>query len=160
MPFTRLRPLAVNIATMVPIGVTIMLAYFGVIHFFSRPTVFEHARMEGPDTVRADAVITINYDVTRRQSCTIVINRVAELKMPKDRAQRINIGRQWVLQTLVQTFRGDGFTRPSGYMVQLDTAMPEGRYAVFSRVRYHCDLLDYIWPRVVDMESVMLTVEN
>lgn len=155
MPLAPLKPVAVNIAILIPFGVIFALAWFGVSHILRRSTTFEHPRLEGEQIAAPGSVISISYDVTRYSSCTIEINRIAEYQEPG-----LQFRRQWLLQAVVQTFQGDDVTRPSGYKVQLDPSMPDGRYDVFSRVRYYCDALDYIWPRVIDMPRVRLVVSS
>lgn len=154
LKFDKIMMALVNTSLVFPLIAAVMIGYYSFMHFTQPSSLFENPKIEGMGPIHPGDVITVTYDVTRRQNCTIAIDRVAT-KIDPGMMQ----DREWILQQVTQTFIGDNVTRPSGYKVQLDPAILKGNYRVFSRVRYYCDALDYIWPRVVNMAPVHMVVE-
>jgi hypothetical protein len=131
------------------------LGYYVAHHALIPSTEVTDQKVDGPTTVAPGATIKVTDVVTRNDDCLIILARTASRMNAGP-----NSGRDWVLQTISQTFLGDHIPRPAEYTVQLDPGMPDSTYRIFSRTRYFCDILDYAWPRVVDLGGIDITVET
>jgi len=140
------------------VGVILFLfvAYLGVCAYenkFQPSTTFQNPRVNGPLDYKAGGVIEIDYEVTRFRSCKLEVSRLVRRKFDY---------REFQIQFVVQPITADvpPYPRPSYYVAVLPMDLATGQYDVFSRVQYFCNVLDYIIPRLTDMEPVTINVEG
>jgi len=171
----RIERVLVNSATLIVGACAIILVYWWAINTFTLSTKFENPRVVGSDTYRVGDTIRLAYEVTRYRDCKLDIGRY--VRRSRDR-------REVLMQSLTQIVpagnpaiirydnEGKMYTipdnspprpLPSGYVAIIPAGLlnpGETRVDadVFSRGQYTCKGLDWLWPRIVDMEAVKIVV--
>lgn len=171
----RVKRYAVNIILLVASASLCLLTYWWAINTFTLSTHFQNPRVVGPAEYKVGDTIRLAYEVTRYRSCKLEIGRY--VRRSKDR-------REVLMQSLTQIIpagnpdiikidqEGKKYAvpdksaprpLPSGYVAEIPKGLlnPDEKRVdadVFSRVQYFCNGLDWLWPRMVDMEPVKIVV--
>lgn len=122
---------------------------------FTKPTDIVDQVIVSPEPggVFPGSIVTVKFNVIRYRSCNLEISRVLEQDTP--------FRREIVVQVVVQSIDADDppFKRESGYSVQVPIETEPGPYWLFSRVRYFCNGLDYLWPRIQRFPRMHLEIQ-
>jgi hypothetical protein len=139
-----------DIMLLIPMACIGFFVYWWVENHFTKATDVSSITTD-KDTYHAGDIVHVTMIVHRYKTCKIELTRVVE--RPSDR-------REYVAQLVEQQIIADDpvIDREWSYMFQVPPELRTGDYILFSRVRYLCNGLDYVWPRVVVTPSVLLHI--
>lgn len=129
----------VNVALSVPLICVCVIVFWLAENALTTTTVFKDAKTDRTEYTAGD-VITIDSFVNRYKDCKLEISRIME---------NLATRREYLVQHVTQVIKADNpvFDRPNTYRFQIPLETVTGDYEVFSRVRYFCNGLDFLWPR-------------
>jgi hypothetical protein len=154
--WSSMRSIAGNSMLAIAVLCTLLVIFWWAQNTFWPSTVFQDPKVVGSDTYRIGEQIRLSYTVTRYRSCKLEIGRYVRRSLDR---------REVLMQSVVQIIKADNppVGRPSGYVAEIPRGIlnpDELRVEadVFSRVQYFCNALDFLWPRIVDMEPVKIVI--
>lgn len=151
-----------GVALFVPWACAAIVFYWWIINTFTSSTEFLNPHLVEPQSkepllasvsnYQPGSLVLVEYDVIRHRDCTLEISRLMQRESDK---------REFLIQFVTQSVSADvpPFPRPSGYKAKIPEDLPPDTYKLFSRVRYYCNGLDWLWPRFKNMPPVTLTVD-
>lgn len=129
----------------------VTLSVAGYLFYLRMPSsAFTDPHFEGGiSNFRAGDQLCLRYTVERLDTCTLDIKRYLE-----DESRR-----ETLIQSQTQLIT-PGPPRPSGFAPcpEIPRGMAPGKYKLFPRVRYDCNWLDRVWPRIVNFQAVDIIV--
>lgn len=148
--YSLLRFLA-DLAVVTQLFCMAILLYWWGTNTFSPSSRFENPVLQGSSVVQPGDFVTVKYRVVRYRTCTLEINRVVEASSDR---------REFLLQSIIQPVVVDNppLERDLSYNVQLPYDLAPGEYKLFTRVRFYCNGLDWLWPRLTTTPKLDLTV--
>lgn len=140
----------VDMLLLVPIGCIALVGWWFFENVFLKSTAFVDAYTD-KEQYTVGEVMSVEYRIVRYRDCRLEISRLME---------RTTDRREYQVQFLMQVIKADDppFYRPGGYRVQVPLELTTGDYDVYSRVRYYCNGLDYLYPRYLITGKVRVRV--
>lgn len=133
-----------------------VITYWWAVNTFMPSTTFRDPHVVGPSILKPGDDITVAYVVTRYRDCKLLIGRYVRRKQDH---------REVLMQSVTQIISADRppVARPSQYIAEIPKGLiGPGEQSVeadvFSRVQYFCNGLDWLIPRIVDMDAVPVTI--
>lgn len=127
------------------ITIFILFAYWWIDDSFFPSTMVENERLVTPATIKPGGEIKVDFIERRYRTCSLQIGRYIRRV---DRQPFLGTA-EYQVQLVIKSFNASRGSIPDSYMIAVPAFVPPGDYEVFSRIRYFCDGLDYLRPRVL-----------
>jgi hypothetical protein len=134
---------------LIPLFIAGVFAFWFYENHYLPSSSFTDGHIEGTNEVKPGSIIRIRFEVTRYRTCAIEIQRLIENLATREEIQ---------LQRVLISFVGTGEPFQQEYRIEVPREIKPGSYKIYNRVRYYCNPLDYIAPRIITSGELPLTV--
>lgn len=138
----------------------LMLSVYGIVGYWwvsnitTPSSMVTDERIVSPAVMRAGGILTVDFTEYRYKTCTIQIGRYLRRV---DRQPFLGVI-EYLLQPSFKTFTAASKPRADNFSVMIPKTIPSGDYEILSRIRYFCNGLDYLWPRIMTTRPLALKV--
>jgi len=116
-----------------------IVIYWSFERLFAIIEIQNAAITKQPPIFHVGEVIEVEYTILRRRTCHAEIIRYLERKSDR---------REFIVQNVNMILEETRDVQASGFRIWVPPELSSGPYVLFSRARYYCNGLDWLWPRV------------
>ena len=131
-----------------------VLAYWECTNIFTVSSTVTGSHIVGLSIVPIGADVTVEYAITRNRACSLEITRI----LKRTTIAAPYSGEEFQVGMTFRSFITEAKPLLANFVITIPKNAVPGEYELFTRIRYYCNGLDWLFPRFLITESVKVTV--